>query len=449
MPPYLLVDGPNNRAAVMNKTLPASPFADTSFTTPLAHLADCKWHSDLDYLGIIPAATMTGTIDLDPSSAGWSVGVKIIGAHGQSFTPVLMGFVTVAGIDLPITGDFIVQGGAGNLGRSQLCNVRADATNISMVIGGLDGGLFVSTFPVTYTIYVCNMGIDASGNLVRPTLNSGFEAGVSRVKSGRYDTNFGYFNKDPAGRLQLYRGKSIDIQVGSPANVSGSYCTLGYTQSLGAYLANYYGTYPATNNVGGSTTPATFPGTLNFPADTPIFTPTTVTLSADLPAGGAGLDMDSGEIKFGNTLDTNKNTFLITDYVHNTVTLPARSVSGSGAVTVQTITNVGAVNALATDVIGLVKVTFRDLANDPPTTVVRSIGGTYLNEIYAFHMTNAAGWYAGNAGGASLLAAARYFWFEVVGGQLQIVSWLMCPQATAPFKAVTIEVFALVGTFDY
>lgn len=395
-----------------------------AIASPLANLPDLKWHSDFDYLGVV--TTKTGTFNLQVPDSSWTLDApsgsysKIIVAHGQSYAPILMGHITIGGVKVPITGDFLAT--AKYLNRY---NIYADATHIRIVAKGVNVRVGGPTGAVNcaYTIHVCNMGVTAAGALVRPAFNSSFSASPTRLVCGRFDTNYGYFNKDAAGDLYIYRGPSLSVEIGAYPG-STSYLTVGTIQRINGYnnTASYSiaaGGYPGTNA---------------------SFAPTTTRVSLS-PAGGSGLILQTGRIRFGNGFDTDKKTFLVPSFVNTSFTIPEMRATGSPINATSTI-NLGAVNAYATDVMGFFTYSGQ----------TRSIGGTHIRANYSLPMAVTGTYYTYDTG-LDVPAVAQTLHFQISSGnQLQAVVRTRIP-GTAMFglllPAVTCSVKALVGTFDY
>jgi len=442
--PRLVVDGNTSRAAIMINADPgdtAANIADPSFADPLANFGDWKWagHPDVDYLGIVSAKT--GSVPFYVNAGGWVLQEtpppdvapykyrRTLFAHGLSYTPIVIGYLTVDGHNLPLAGDSYFNIPSGSDQGYHVFNVYADATNVYLYTEINGGNFRPSSGPVyNYTVYVCNMGLDGSGNLVRPPLNSGFEASGSRLRCGRFDTNYGYFYKDTSGAVPIYRGRSLSIDIGRYPSSSTTHA-LGYVFNVNGYNLTSKRTLSTTDDIGWN-----WPGTDSSAASLQK-------MSAAMPAASPAFDAGSGRITFGNVLDTDRNMFLISNALLNkTVTIPSRTVTSLTSYLNETLTyDLGSVHPNATDVLGLV--TF-----DGQT---RSLGGT--NVVYFQNLPMRGSRYQEQSGNVSQLAATLFFYISISGGKLVLTAKRKVPRLTntRTYRGTTIKVNALVGAFDY
>jgi HAMP domain-containing protein len=373
--PRLVVDAPSNRAAIMINNDPGSSAAnlsDPAFVDPLANFGSWKWagHPDVDYLGIVSAPTIT--LNFNPNSGGW-VGVdysetagvkyyssyrKTILTHGLGYTPVVIARINGAGYVIPLQGTFWIpinvslNGSSGTATAS--VNVYGDASSISMFV---EMPYYTTDTFANIQIYLCNMGIDAGGNLIRPPLNVGFEADIAagRVRCGRFDTSYGYFYKDDSGPLMLYRGRSADYEVGQLDSNHGIH-SVGVAFNVNGYTVFSGASSPITDQGTGRA----WPGNDRTAAQI-------VKFSAAMPSLAQALDASSGRIRFGNVLDTDRSMFLISNAIVNkSFTIPSKDRSSQQPVIENLTYDLGAVHPNATDVLGLYQ------ANGE----TRSIGGT-------------------------------------------------------------------------
>lgn len=451
--PRLVIDAPNSRAAIMINNDPGSSaanLADPAFISPLANFGSWKWagHPDVDYLGIVSAQTMS--VNISPASGGW-VGVdyvpqsggggyytsfkKQIFSHGLGYTPIIISNVTGSGFSIPSQGDFylpIMVTSGGRFGtQTARVNVYADTKSVWIFVEP-PGLTTVDTF-VSMQFYLCNMGSDAAGNLVRPPLNIGFEVDTSsgRVRSGRFDTNYGYFYKDDAGPLMLYRGRSTDYEVGQLDANHGIH-------SVGAaFNVNGYTIFDnASSPIIDQGTGRKWPGNDRSPAQI-------VKFSAAMPASAQALDASSGRIRFGNVLDTDRNMFLIANAIINkSFTIPSKNRSSQQPVIEDLTYDLGAVHPNATDVVGLYS------ANGEP----HGIGGTAVlargrTQMYPDRYTS----YANTAAAYSQLSAMV---ISISAGRLVASVRRRFPTdgvgiSAKAFNELTINVTAFVGAFDF
>lgn len=100
---------------------------DLPFTAPRSYLSRTGFHSDLDYLSINPAKTITATVTRIATDSGRSRTITL-GAHGSGGVPMVQGFVTIAGLNVPLCGSVpVYSSSAGNCILWTLC---VDETNV-------------------------------------------------------------------------------------------------------------------------------------------------------------------------------------------------------------------------------------------------------------------------------------------------------------------------------
>lgn len=222
----------------INKYAVYTGASDAPLTAPMSNLSSLKWHSDLEYAGV--ATKLTGTIDL--AFSGWSGFVNFfpgttntttLVAHGRSYRPLLLGKLTVGSTVYTFHGDIVF---TYSNGETVLLGIQSDATNITLEATVLLNAGSVPSTTATFEIMVFNVGLDASNNFVRPTLNTGFEATTTRMVCGRFDTNFSYPKVDAASPVKVIRGKSIDVAVGAPNYGPSNYRAVGFRYSVGGIV---------------------------------------------------------------------------------------------------------------------------------------------------------------------------------------------------------------------
>lgn len=216
--PTLDLHGAINKYAVYNGA------SDAPLTNPLSNLGNLLWHSDLPYIGV--AQTITGTVNLNPFTAGWSAFpyTKTIAAHGQSYRPIILGHITVSGVNIPIQGSFLANVASAD-GAYQF-NFSSDATNILLKCEALFGNWAANALNCSYTIYVMNIGTNAAGGLVLPTYYNGFEATTTRLRCGYFDTDRRYLVQSASGSIGFPSGATVQAKLGNPRYISGTYQTL-------------------------------------------------------------------------------------------------------------------------------------------------------------------------------------------------------------------------------
>ena len=156
------------------------------------------------------------------------------------------------------------------------------------------------------------------------------------------------------------------------------------------------------------------------------------------------LILDAGEVAFANYTGTrvfssNDVNFVISDYVPASFSIGSVNNS-SGTTPYQTTitTNLGAVNSLATDVLG-----FYEIGG-----VIRQIGGTRIHYVKREFM-DPTGVYRYYLTGSAYIADCVSFYFDISGGQLRAnVQYDFPAGAQIPFTGTTVNVYAFVGIFN-
>lgn len=226
--PTLDLHGGINKYAVYNGT------SDAPLTNPLGNLPNLLWHSDLLYIGRV--TTITGTVNLNPFTSGWSAFpyTRVLAAHGRSYRPILTGWITVSGVNIPIGGSFLATAPGAN-GAYQF-NVYCDATNILITCDTILGNWAATAVNCAYTIYVMNIGTNAAGALVMPTYFDGFDATTTRMRCGYFDTDVQYLVQNNAGSIGFPTGPTLQATLGNPRSVSGTYLSLCFIYKYGSYV---------------------------------------------------------------------------------------------------------------------------------------------------------------------------------------------------------------------
>lgn len=247
--PTLDLHGGINKYAVYNGA------TDAPLLNPLANLPNLLWHSDLPYIGKV--ATLSGTIDLNHQSAGWSGSTfpytKIIGPHGQPFIPIILGDLTIGGNTLPAQGTFFAH--PATLTGALQYNIYADETYVKIQCDLVYAKVGTySAIPCTYNIHIMNVGIDGSGNHVEPTYYPGFDLTATYLRAGYFDTlATQYMIKDAAGKIGFTSGSTIKASIAQPKYQSSTYRVLCLIFKYGSYVDHSLG---ATGDTGATFNPA-------------------------------------------------------------------------------------------------------------------------------------------------------------------------------------------------
>lgn len=228
---------------------------DAPFNDPLANLPSVKFASTFPYLGVSPSDILTGTINL--GSLLSTGGNATLIAHGKSYKPILLGWVNLGGVNVPAAGSFIARiPSAGGRVAYVRYNFSTTMTHISATAQLISGTFVnpVNTVNVSYKFLVLNFGLDAANNAVFPPYLNGLNYENDRVQSGYFDTNYDYFAQDNAGEFAIYRGPSLNIEIGELPGASN--CMVGVVQNFGAYSRTESRAEPSSAGLA----PVLFPG---------------------------------------------------------------------------------------------------------------------------------------------------------------------------------------------
>jgi hypothetical protein len=211
---------------------------DAPWSAPLSNINRIKIHSDLDNAGVISVRTGTFT---DSSTNIQLAPKRTLFAHGLSYVPMLLGFVSVGSVNVPINQGVVIPYGTGSFSMT----IGADATNVMVnFIKLVSGG--VANVSIPYTIFVFDVGVNSSGAFVRPTKINGLDHNVvsGETRFGYMSSKKRYIHKVATGRLALPRGRTISTGIGA---VSDGHAGLGFRQSINGRVsqrhAQSFGSY--------------------------------------------------------------------------------------------------------------------------------------------------------------------------------------------------------------
>lgn len=242
--PTLDLHGGINKYAVYTGT------SDAPLTNPLGNLGALLWHSDLKYIGV--RQTVTGSINLDPTTSGW-VGTKttvVNGAgvtstiytypytrtlltHGQSYAPYFLGYISIGGAKVALNGSF--------LHGYHEYNIYSDATGIKILCDAVIRRSFNYNLSCPFVLRVLNAGTTSSGAAVLPTFFNGFDATDTRMRCGYFDTNNQYLIKATTGDMRFHQGRTIDVQISQPKYRSSTCRATCVVFQSGSYLSTTMG----------------------------------------------------------------------------------------------------------------------------------------------------------------------------------------------------------------
>lgn len=182
---------------------------DTPFTAPASNISRVKIHSSLPYVGAV--STTTGTYSHTDGNT-----TATLFAHGQSYTPLCLGYITFGGVNIPINCTIPLQVFSGIFpggSRTMDLNVVADAANVVLDMGG--DVSFAGLFPgFTYTILVMNYGFNSDGSYRSAPYFDGVRITPTRVQAGEFDTDAKYLQVDATGAIPVLKGPSWAFGIG-------------------------------------------------------------------------------------------------------------------------------------------------------------------------------------------------------------------------------------------
>lgn len=215
---------------------------DAPWSNPTGNANRVKIHSDLDNAGVI-LPIRTGTL---PNVGTNSDSLNLF-AHGQSYAPLILGFLTIGGKAVPINQGVLVPVGSGGV---KSVTFGVNQTHVVMNIISFIVGSGTSAPTITYQILVFDVGVNANGTFRRPAKYPGviFENGVFRC--GYISSDRRYLHKISSGQIPLPNGRTISTGVGRTpgANTVG----IGFRQSINGHIvqrnATGFGPFAANNS---------------------------------------------------------------------------------------------------------------------------------------------------------------------------------------------------------
>lgn len=202
---------------------------DAPWSNPYGNISRIKIHSDMDSAGIIDIKT--GSVAVENIN-----GASTLFTHNLGYSPMLLGFWTIDGVNVPINMTLIVSSGYDS---SKGITIGCDATNV--IINSLPLGPYYGAVSktISYTIYVFDVGVSPAGAFVRPVKASGIKIGSASVGTliGYISSKKRYLYKLASGVLPLPRGRTIFPGVGK-RTTSPQYAGVGFRQSINGYVVN-------------------------------------------------------------------------------------------------------------------------------------------------------------------------------------------------------------------
>lgn len=418
------------RAAVLNYGSPY-PFNDGAFLNPSANLGAFKWHSDLYYLG--SNQVLTGTVNLNYKSSGWAQSgndyVKVLASHYKGYSPIILGYLVIDGARVPINGTMLTSGPGSVSGATAYVslNVFADSGNVIIRQSSVSNGYLVNK-SASYTLFVCNMGVNSGGGLQLPALFNDVYMSPTQFRAGYFDPqSYRYFYRDPGGLITLYKNRSLDVDVGAlPA--SPSYFMLGAVQNINGYSFTGIRSAPRFDTSAWSR---------NWPGTNASFSPAIERVSAT-SIDNRGITIKPGYIGLGSGFNTNQNTLLISNYVPATLTIPTFSTSGGGIYRTDSY-GLGYCHPNATLMLGIYTLNGQNY----------SIGGTNFSKLSVLRMGPSQS-YTVDSPGLVLPAVGQTFYLSNQGGTIVATVRSFCPRGvTANITGSTLYFKILAATFDY
>lgn len=233
MPTHLFIDKATARLAVWTGGQDLGPAL-----SPKSYPSRVKMNTALDMIGFIKARR-SGTLSI--VSRTWTAPVKMFD-HGLGYTPILWGWITVGGVNMPVRGSILA-----NEINGAVVSYSVAANNTSVWIQRMTVNSASST-PANYSVSIpyfmvlSNYGVNASGAAVKPTYYNGVDINTAGptpyTKAGYFDTlQYDYPYVSSAGNMILTRGRTMSFGVGYRLGTSSTKA-LGYRYSVAGHSIN-------------------------------------------------------------------------------------------------------------------------------------------------------------------------------------------------------------------
>lgn len=223
---HLCIDGQTGTFAVWTGATDLGPVFN-----PAAHPTRTRFNSQQENIGFL-ATPRNGTYTNTVWPAGANSRKITLFAHGQSYRPFLMGWIGIAGRELPINGSVLhfVSGQA-----FYAYTIGADANNVYLnIMRSSTGGIGAVPSPATisYSISLSVYGVNANGTIRRPPYFNGVDvdagAATPRLRAGYFDTTYRYPYRNAAGLIAAPNGATISAGIGWTGSVG-----VGQSESVG------------------------------------------------------------------------------------------------------------------------------------------------------------------------------------------------------------------------
>lgn len=123
---------------------------DLAFTDPKSYLSRVHVHSDLDYLGFLPARTFTTSVTVLTTVSSRSRTITL-GPHGQAGVPDVAAFAVIGGVNVPLMGTVpITRTTDDNL---IMWTLGIDATNV-LILETRSFHTITPPSPISVTVYI-------------------------------------------------------------------------------------------------------------------------------------------------------------------------------------------------------------------------------------------------------------------------------------------------------
>ena len=221
------IDAANSKAAIYKGTDSAALY------NPAANAADIVFHSEYEYAGISQVRTGVASFTATQFS-------ETLFGHGLGFTPLVLGFLTYGGRNIPLIGTVVIDHGSGY----HLISLGANGTNVVLNRSSLDASEALS---IAYTIYVFSVGVSAGGDYVRPAVTNGIDITSGQIAMGAFKSQNYHLWQSGSGPLHIPRGRTMDFGVGWSTAPGISRLALGFRYSVSGHVAQR-----RTLNAGGS-----------------------------------------------------------------------------------------------------------------------------------------------------------------------------------------------------
>lgn len=251
---HACIDGPTGTLAIWKGAEDLGPV-----TNPESHADQLRFHSRGENMGFW-RTLYTGSVNVSNWIEAYLAAPRSrrinLFAHGMSYRPALLGYLTINGYQLPIQGSVVHRHPSG-LFFSYTVGVDDTYVYLTQLRFNRSANA-AATVSIGYSIWLSVYGMEAGGGVRRPPYFNGVDinggAAVPYVKAGYFDTAYAYPYKQSGG-IPLMRGPSMSIDIGycggagsSPVVVEAS--GLGWRYAVNGYVSQRNATPVSTSSTG-------------------------------------------------------------------------------------------------------------------------------------------------------------------------------------------------------